>query len=758
MNRRALEGGGAERIEKQHEAGKLTARERVDLLLDPGSFVELGRFVVHRCDRLRHGRAEGPRATASSPATALVDGRKVVRLRAGLHGVRRLAGGAPTPQKICKVMDLAMKVGRARHRPERLRRRAHSRRRRVARRLRRHLPAQHAGERRRAADQRRPRALRGRRRVLARHHRLHPDGRGHELHVHHRARRHQGRDARGGHQGGPRRRRRRTRARAASCHLTVARRPRRASPWCASCSRSCRRTTPRTRRFAPTSDPPTREMPELDDDGPGRRRQALRHASDVDPRGGRRRRPLRDRTSTSRRTSSSASRASAAARWAWSRTSRRCSAGVPRHRRLGEGRALRAVLRLLQHPARHVRRRARLPPGHGAGVRRHHQARREAALRVRRGDGAEGHRHPRKAYGGAYDVMASKHIRADVNLAFPTAEIAVMGPEGAVNIVSKNEICASRQTPAETRARVRGGLSREVREPVQGGGARVHGRSDLPARRCARGCMRRSRCSRTSGTRTRRRSTRTFRCEGRGGGLPPPTCSARRRVERTFNQRRACACWRPLFASAFSRRGGGYEDRVLSQRAQDSPAHPGVAPLPGEFATLAGECALSPADLATSPVGVATPHCKLAPWVVELAPWVVKLGSCRREFAPSSRKLAVSPGKLASSSCKLSSWSVELVASSCKGASTSYELAPTSCELAPTSARIAEWLCNLVAPPCNVAEGRRKLATLTHVLGTRLPPLSTPLCKLVMPQCKLSGHRYILSGPPSKFAGCHSEL
>jgi propionyl-CoA carboxylase beta chain len=45
----------------------------------------------------------------------------------------------------------------------------------------------------------------------------------------------------------------------------------------------------------------------------------------------------------------------------------------------------------------------------------------------------------RKAYGGAYCVMASKHIRADINYAFPTAEIAVMGPEGAVNIVYKRE-------------------------------------------------------------------------------------------------------------------------------------------------------------------------------------------------------------------------------------------------------------------------------------------------------------------------------
>ena len=45
----------------------------------------------------------------------------------------------------------------------------------------------------------------------------------------------------------------------------------------------------------------------------------------------------------------------------------------------------------------------------------------------------------RKAYGGAYDVMSSKHLMADVNLAYPTAEIAVMGPEGAVNIIFRNE-------------------------------------------------------------------------------------------------------------------------------------------------------------------------------------------------------------------------------------------------------------------------------------------------------------------------------
>jgi propionyl-CoA carboxylase beta chain len=55
----------------------------------------------------------------------------------------------------------------------------------------------------------------------------------------------------------------------------------------------------------------------------------------------------------------------------------------------------------------------------------------------------------RKAYGGAYCVMASKHIRADINYAFPMAEIAVMGPEGAVNIVYKRELNGSSEsTPA----------------------------------------------------------------------------------------------------------------------------------------------------------------------------------------------------------------------------------------------------------------------------------------------------------------------
>ena len=50
----------------------------------------------------------------------------------------------------------------------------------------------------------------------------------------------------------------------------------------------------------------------------------------------------------------------------------------------------------------------------------------------------------RKAYGGAYDVMSSKHIRADINLSYPSAEIAVMGPEGAVNIIFRSEIAEAK--------------------------------------------------------------------------------------------------------------------------------------------------------------------------------------------------------------------------------------------------------------------------------------------------------------------------
>jgi propionyl-CoA carboxylase beta chain len=57
----------------------------------------------------------------------------------------------------------------------------------------------------------------------------------------------------------------------------------------------------------------------------------------------------------------------------------------------------------------------------------------------------------RKAYGGAYCVMSSKHIRSDVNFAWPTAEIAVMGPDGAVSIIFRKELDAA-EDPAQKKA------------------------------------------------------------------------------------------------------------------------------------------------------------------------------------------------------------------------------------------------------------------------------------------------------------------
>jgi propionyl-CoA carboxylase beta chain len=109
MNRRALEGGGQARIQKQHEAGKLTARERIDLLLDPGSFVELDRFVVHRCTDFE---MEKQKVLGDGVVTGwgLVDGRKVMVFAQDFTVFGGSLSGAYAA-KICKLMDLAMKIG-----------------------------------------------------------------------------------------------------------------------------------------------------------------------------------------------------------------------------------------------------------------------------------------------------------------------------------------------------------------------------------------------------------------------------------------------------------------------------------------------------------------------------------------------------------------------------------------------------------------------------------------------------------------------
>jgi propionyl-CoA carboxylase beta chain len=72
----------------------------------------------------------------------------------------------------------------------------------------------------------------------------------------------------------------------------------------------------------------------------------------------------------------------------------------------------------------------------------------------------------RKAYGGAYDVMSSKHVRGDVNLAWPNAEIAVMGAEGAAKIVFRKEIAQAHDKAAEE-ARLVAGYKEKFYNPYQ---------------------------------------------------------------------------------------------------------------------------------------------------------------------------------------------------------------------------------------------------------------------------------------------------
>ena len=90
----------------------------------------------------------------------------------------------------------------------------------------------------------------------------------------------------------------------------------------------------------------------------------------------------------------------------------------------------------------------------------------------------------RKAYGGAYDVMNSKHMLADFNFAWPTAEVAVMGPEGAVNIIYRRDLQKS-PTPGRAAREADRRLQGALREPLLGRRAGLHRRRDRAARDAA---------------------------------------------------------------------------------------------------------------------------------------------------------------------------------------------------------------------------------------------------------------------------------
>jgi propionyl-CoA carboxylase beta chain len=109
LERRAAEGGGAERVAKQHAAGKLTARERIELVCDPGSFLEIDKLVTHRC-------TDFGMADTKIPGDGVVTGHGTVHGRPVFLFAQDFTvfGGSLSEsyaRKICKVMDLALKSG-----------------------------------------------------------------------------------------------------------------------------------------------------------------------------------------------------------------------------------------------------------------------------------------------------------------------------------------------------------------------------------------------------------------------------------------------------------------------------------------------------------------------------------------------------------------------------------------------------------------------------------------------------------------------
>ena len=109
LERRAELGGGADRLRRQHDAGKLTARERIELLFDPGTFEELDKLVVHRCRDFGMDEQQIPGDGVVS-GVGRIDGRPVYAFAQDFT----VFGGSlseTNAEKIVKIMDLAMKMG-----------------------------------------------------------------------------------------------------------------------------------------------------------------------------------------------------------------------------------------------------------------------------------------------------------------------------------------------------------------------------------------------------------------------------------------------------------------------------------------------------------------------------------------------------------------------------------------------------------------------------------------------------------------------
>jgi len=104
-----MQGGGEKRIQKQHESGKLTARERLNLLFDEGSFVEIDAFVKHRCTEFGMQDVDAP-GEGVVTGYGTVDGRLVYAFAQDFTVVGGSLGEMHA-KKICKVMDMALKMG-----------------------------------------------------------------------------------------------------------------------------------------------------------------------------------------------------------------------------------------------------------------------------------------------------------------------------------------------------------------------------------------------------------------------------------------------------------------------------------------------------------------------------------------------------------------------------------------------------------------------------------------------------------------------
>src|SRR6202171_5755333 len=109
LERRAELGGGEARLQKQHAGGKLTARERIELLFDPGTFEEVDKLVTHRC---RDFGMDGQLIPGDGVVAGhgLIDGRQVFAFAPGFT----VCGGSlseTNAAKIVKIMDLAVKLG-----------------------------------------------------------------------------------------------------------------------------------------------------------------------------------------------------------------------------------------------------------------------------------------------------------------------------------------------------------------------------------------------------------------------------------------------------------------------------------------------------------------------------------------------------------------------------------------------------------------------------------------------------------------------